>query len=72
VSQQENAAWMPEAPLLLNIFQVAALLGVSPGTVKNLINCGELVRRKIGARTLVPRSSVENFIRKDHVTTKEK
>jgi excisionase family DNA binding protein len=72
MSTNENANWTPEAPLLFSIFQTACVLGVSVGTVKNLLNRGELVRRKIGSRTLIPRSSIETFIRHDHVTTKEK
>lgn len=55
-------------PLLLTVLQVAALLNVSPRTVSNLLARGELVRRKIGSRTLVPRSSVEAFVRRDHAT----
>jgi excisionase family DNA binding protein len=71
MSERENANWMPDAPLLLSIVQAAAMLGLSTGTVKNLLRSGELVRRKVGARTLIPRTSVENFVRRDHLTTKE-
>jgi excisionase family DNA binding protein len=71
VSRNENANWIPYAPLLLSIFQAAVLLGVSTSTVKNLLRSGELVRRKVGTRTLIPRTSVENFVRKDHQTHKE-
>jgi excisionase family DNA binding protein len=68
MSEQENANWMPDVPLLLSIFQVAAMLGLSTGTVKNLLRSGELVRRKVGSRTLIPRTSVENFVKRDHRT----
>jgi len=60
--------WKPDTPLLLSIIQVAALLGVSPRTVRNLLHRRELVPRKIGARTLIPRTSVAAFLKKDHQT----
>jgi excisionase family DNA binding protein len=72
MSRNENANWQPDAPLLFSIFQTACVLGVSVGTVKNLLARGELIRRKIGSRTLIPRTSIEAFCRHDHVTTKEK
>jgi excisionase family DNA binding protein len=72
MSEQENASWMPDAPLLLSIFQVAALLGLCPKTIRNLIKANELVGRRVGSRLLVPRTSVESFVRKDHLTHKEK
>jgi excisionase family DNA binding protein len=64
----QNSDWKPTEPLLLNVAQTSALLGISQGTVKNLLRRGELVRRKIGARTLIPRSSVESFLKRDHPT----
>jgi excisionase family DNA binding protein len=68
VSEATNPAWTPDAPLLLTIEQAAALLNVSPGTVKNLLRRRELVRRKIGALTRIPRSCVEAFVKRDHQT----
>jgi excisionase family DNA binding protein len=64
----EQADWMPTVPLLLSIPQAAALLGVSQGTIKNLLARRELVRRKIGARTLIPRTSIDAFLKRDHQT----
>ena len=63
-----SAEWMPAAPLLLTIQQVAALLNVSTGTIKNLLRRGELVRRKVGSLTRIPRASVESFVKRDHAT----
>ena len=63
---------MPEAPLLLSVEQVAVLLNLSPRTVKRLLALRELVPRKIGSRTLVPRTSVEAFLKRDHQTETEK
>jgi excisionase family DNA binding protein len=68
MSEQQNANWAPDAPLLLTVFQVAALLNVCPKTVRNLIAARELVGRRVGSRVLVPRTSVESFVRKDHQT----
>jgi excisionase family DNA binding protein len=68
MSPLQNQDWKPSEPLLLSIEQTSALLGISQGTVKNLLRRRELARRKIGSRTLIPRSSVENFVKKDHPT----
>jgi excisionase family DNA binding protein len=58
---------MPE-PLAYSIPQTAHVLAVSKGTVKNLLKRRELVSRKVGSRTIIPRSSVEAFLRNDHQT----
>jgi hypothetical protein len=59
-------------PLAYSIHEAAiALGGVSTRTVHNLMNAGQLVRRKIGARTVIPVSSVEAFLREDHATGQE-
>ena len=58
---------MPE-PLLLSVEQAAALLNLSPRTIKRLMSRGELVRRKVGNATRIPRSSLESFVRRDHRT----
>jgi excisionase family DNA binding protein len=68
VSQLENRNWMPSEPLLLTIEQTAALLNLSPRTIRNLVARKELVRRKVGTRSLIPRTSIEAFLRKDHAT----
>jgi len=57
--------------LLLTLEEAAYLLNVSTRTVRRLLFRRELVRRKIGGKTLIPRSSVESFVRRDHAT-KEK
>ena len=66
--EMQNPNWKPDMPLLLSILQVATLLGISERTTKRLIARGELVSRKVGSRRLVPRTSVEAFVRKDHAT----
>jgi excisionase family DNA binding protein len=59
--------WMPE-PALLSLKQSAAYLNVSERTIRNLLNRGELVRRRIGGRTLVPLTSLQSFLKRDHPT----
>ena len=55
-------------PLVYTIDETAFLLKVSPRTIRNLLRRGELVRRKVGARTVIPKTSVEGFVRRDHPT----
>jgi excisionase family DNA binding protein len=43
----------------------AALLSVSLRTIDNLIAAKRLTSRKIGRRTLIPRSAVEQLARRD-------
>jgi excisionase family DNA binding protein len=62
-----NPRWTPE-PALFDTRQAAAYLNVSPRTVKNLLRASELVRRKIGRKTLIPKTSLEAFLKKDHAT----
>jgi excisionase family DNA binding protein len=69
MSEQQNNSWMPE-PALWTIEQAAAFLNVSVRTVKRLISIRELVARRIGSRVLIPKTSLEAFLRKDHATTK--
>jgi excisionase family DNA binding protein len=57
-----------EQPLVYTVEETAALLKVSRRTVNNLLRRGELVRRKIGSRTIIPRTSIEAFLRRDHAT----
>lgn len=64
--------WKPDAPLLLTIEQTAMLLNVSPRTVKRLLANRELIGRKIGARRLIARTSIENFVKRDHATENRK
>lgn len=59
--------WMPE-PALWTKAQAAAYLNVSVRTVSNLLARRELVRRKIGSRTLIPKTSIEAFLKRDHLT----
>ncbi len=58
--------------LVYEVNELAKLLRVSPRTIGNLMRNGSLVRRKIGARTVIPKSSVDAFLRRDHTTRTEK
>ena len=62
-----DAEWTPE-PALWTKQQAAFYLNVSVRTIGNLLRTKQLVRRKIGARTLIPKTSLEAFLKRDHVT----
>ena len=64
---ETNPSWVPE-PALYSKGQSAIYLGVSVRTIGNLLRAKELVRRKIGRKTLIPKTSLEAFLRKDHAT----
>lgn len=49
-------------PLLIDRLEAARLLGVSPGTIDNLRNRGELPSLKIGARRLFDVADIHRFI----------
>jgi excisionase family DNA binding protein len=46
----------------------AQMLGVSLRTIERLIALKELPVRRLGRRVLIPRTSLENFLRSDHPT----
>jgi excisionase family DNA binding protein len=60
--------WQPDAPLLVTVEQAATLLSLSVRTVERLLFRRELVSRKIGGATRIPRDSIIAFCRKDHKT----
>jgi excisionase family DNA binding protein len=55
-------------PQLYTRQQAALFLNCSPRTINNLLRAGQLVRRKIGNKTLIPVSSLKAFLLKDHKT----
>ena len=55
-------------PALYTKAQAAIFLNVSPRTINNLLRMKQLVRRKIGSKTLIPVSSLKAFLTKDHPT----
>ncbi len=65
-----NRERKPDEPerLAYNVSEAARALGVSTRSVYNLLRRGELVRRKIGARSVIPKTSLEAFLRRDHAT----
>lgn len=50
------------ATMLVDKREAARLLGVSPGTVSNLISRGQLGSIKIGTRRLIERAEILAFI----------
>jgi excisionase family DNA binding protein len=55
-------------PALYTKAQAAQFLNVSPRTINNLLRMKQLVKRKIGTRTLIPVTSLKAFLLKDHLT----
>lgn len=55
-------------PIVLNKQKAAEMLGVSLRTIERLIALKELQVRRLGRRVLIPRTSLENFLRSDHPT----
>lgn len=49
-------------PLLIDRLEAARLLGVSPGTIDNLRNRGELPSLKLGARRLFDVADLHHII----------
>ena len=61
----------PEAatePIAVSKLEAAQMLGVSLRTIERLIALKELQVRRLGRRVLIPRTSLENFLRNDHPT----
>jgi len=56
--------WKPTRPLLLSQQQVAAWLGVSDRTIRNLIKKRKLPVKCIGRRVLIPAVAVEKYAAK--------
>jgi excisionase family DNA binding protein len=54
--------------LLLSTNQAAQVLNLSLRTIENLLRKGELARRKVGRRTMIPRVSLEEFAAKKDAT----
>ncbi|MEJ7791836.1 MAG: helix-turn-helix domain-containing protein [Gaiellaceae bacterium] len=52
----------PDAPQLLSTADVSKALGVAEITVRRLVRSGELVRIKVGRRTLVHPADVIAFV----------
>lgn len=67
MSETFQPDFRPE-PALYTKAQAAMYLNVSERTVNNLLRMRQLVKRKIGARTLIPVSSLKAFLLKDHPT----
>lgn len=58
-----------QAPLLVSKKEAASLLGVCPRTIDNFVARKELPCRRIGRRTLIPFAALQQFAKRDHVTS---
>ena len=60
ISPNVSSATVP--PVLLSISEAARLLGIGRSTLYGLLNNGDLLALKIGARTLIKRTDVEALL----------
>jgi excisionase family DNA binding protein len=58
-------------PINVSKKDAAALLGVCPRTIDNLIAAKELPCRRIGRRVPVPYTALVAFVRRDHLNSTE-
>lgn len=63
--ERERARVAAAEPLNVSIPEAAALLGVSPSTVRNGIRRGEIRPVRLVGRVLVPRAEIERIQRGD-------
>jgi excisionase family DNA binding protein len=68
MTTQQTTAPEPQ-PLLVSLWQAAKLLSVSKRTVQNYVALKTLPARKLGRRTLIPFSALQQFAKRDHKTT---
>jgi excisionase family DNA binding protein len=54
--------------IVLSKQEAAQMLGVSLRTIDRLIALKELQVRRLGRRVLIPRNSLDSFLRTDHPT----
>jgi excisionase family DNA binding protein len=56
------SAGLDGGPLLLSVKDAAALLGISPGRVYELVNTGEVEAVPLGRRRMISRDALNRFI----------
>ncbi len=61
---------MDDKVVAVNVPEAARRLGISPRTVATLLAQKELPSRKIGRRRVIPIRALEEFIRRDHATSR--
>ena len=56
-----------ELPRLVSLEQAANYLGLTKSQVRNLVNNQKIASTPIGARTMIPRDALEQFIKENTV-----
>jgi hypothetical protein len=69
MSEEETKLEMMPEPAWWTRKQCSKFLNCGVTTIDNLLRTGQLVKRKFGSKTMIPRSSAEAFLRKDHHDT---
>ena len=58
-------ATLPEGDVMISIADTMDILGVSRGTVGNMVKRGDLISKNLGTRTLIYAKSVRTFLSTD-------
>lgn len=51
-----------QLPLVLTVWQVAEVLGISKNTAYELVRCGEIGSVRVGRQIRVPKEAVKKFL----------
>ena len=62
-----TALSLDELPRLVSLEQAANYLGLTKSQVRNLVTSKKIARTPIGARTMIPRDALEQFITENTV-----
>lgn len=56
--------WTPASPRYGSVRDIATYSSLSPKTIRNLIDSGDLPARKVGSRVLIAYSDFDSYLRK--------
>lgn len=51
-----------QLPLVLTVWQVAEVLGISKNTAYELVRCGEIGSVRVGRQIRIPKEAVKKFL----------
>ena len=63
--------YLSNYPPVLNVYNVAEILGVTPKTVRNLIKTKTITGIKVGRLIRIPKDSLIDYIYGNQMTTRE-
>lgn len=59
--EKQYTTW-DDVPLSLSVDQAAAVLGVHPNTIRNVIKAGELAARKVGREWRIAKADLQRYL----------